>query len=36
MTHTSVRVRTVQDDCLAVGWAGYRTLTETQAISVGK
>ena len=27
MAQTSVRVRTVQDACVAVGWAGHRTLT---------
>jgi len=27
MAQTSVRVRTVQDACVAVGWAGNRTLT---------
>jgi organic hydroperoxide reductase OsmC/OhrA len=27
MAQTSVRVRTVQDACVAVGWAGQRTLT---------
>ena len=27
MAQTTVRVRTVQDACVAVGWAGHRTLT---------
>src|SRR5258707_8804974 len=27
MAQTSVRVRTVQDACVAVGWTGHRTLT---------
>ena len=27
MVQTSVRVRTVQDACVAVGWTGHRTLT---------
>jgi len=27
MAQTSVRVRTVQDACVAVGWAGNRTIT---------
>jgi organic hydroperoxide reductase OsmC/OhrA len=27
MIQTSIRVRTVQDACVAVGWAGQRTLT---------
>lgn len=27
MAHTAVRVRTVQDACIAVGWTGPRTLT---------
>ena len=27
MAQTSIRVRTVQDACVAVGWAGHRTLT---------
>ena len=27
MAQTTVRVRTVQDACVAVGWAGRRTLT---------
>jgi putative redox protein len=27
MAHTAVRVRTVQDACVAVGWTGPRTLT---------
>jgi len=27
MAQTNVRVRTVQDACVAVGWAGHRTLT---------
>ena len=27
MAQTSVRVRTVQDACVAVGWAGSRTIT---------
>src|SRR2546426_10823160 len=27
MAQTSVRVRTVQDACVAVGWAGHCTLT---------
>ena len=27
MTQTTVRVRTVQDACVAVGWTGHRTLT---------
>jgi putative redox protein len=27
MAQTSVRVRTVQDSCVAVGWTGHRTLT---------
>ena len=27
MAQTSVRVRTVQGACVAVGWAGHRTLT---------
>ncbi len=27
MAQTSVRVRTVQDACIAVGWTGHRTLT---------
>ena len=27
MAQTSVRVRTVQDACVAVGWSGNRTLT---------
>jgi putative redox protein len=38
MTQTSVRVRTVQDAYVAVGWAGHRTLTvdrETQAGGMG-
>jgi putative redox protein len=38
MAQTSVRVRTVQDACIAVGWAGHRTLTvdrETQAGGMG-
>ena len=38
MPQTSVRVRTVQDACVAVGWTGHRTLTvdrETQAGGMG-
>src|SRR5260221_3382212 len=38
MAQTSVRVRTVQDACVAVGWTGHRTLTvdrETQAGGMG-
>jgi putative redox protein len=27
MAQTSIRVRTVQDACVAVGWTGHRTLT---------
>jgi hypothetical protein len=27
MAQTSVRVRTVADACVAVGWTGHRTLT---------
>ncbi len=27
MAQTNVRVRTVQDACVAVGWTGHRTLT---------
>ncbi|MFL5589209.1 MAG: OsmC family protein [Ktedonobacteraceae bacterium] len=27
MAQTTVRVRTVQDACVAVGWTGHRTLT---------
>jgi uncharacterized OsmC-like protein len=27
MVQTTVRVRTVQDACVAVGWSGHRTLT---------
>ncbi len=27
VAQTSVRVRTVQDACVAVGWSGHRTLT---------
>lgn len=27
MAHTAVRIRTVQDACVAVGWTGPRTLT---------
>lgn len=38
MAHTAVRIRTVQDACVAVGWSGHRTLTidrETQAGGMG-
>src|SRR5947209_15954454 len=38
MAQTIVRVRTVQDACVAVGWTGPRTLTidrETQAGGMG-
>jgi hypothetical protein len=36
MTQTSVRVRTVQDACVVVGWTRHRRLTVTQAISLEK
>lgn len=38
MAATAVHIRTVQDACVAVGWAGHRTLTidrETQAGGMG-
>jgi uncharacterized OsmC-like protein len=38
MVPTTVHIRTVQNTCVAVGWAGHRTLTidrETQAGGVG-
>src|SRR5260221_793034 len=35
MAQTSVRVRTVQDACVAVGWAGHRTLTVDRSEQAG-
>ena len=35
MAQTSVRVRTVQDACVAVGWTGHRTLTVDRSEQAG-
>src|SRR5437868_13155674 len=35
MAQTSVRVRTVQDACVAVGWTGHRTLTIDREVQAG-
>jgi putative redox protein len=35
MAQTSVRVRTVQDACVAVGWTGHRTLTIDRSEEAG-
>jgi putative redox protein len=35
MAQTSVRIRTVQDACVAVGWAGQRTLTVDRPVQAG-
>jgi len=35
MAQTSVRVRTVHDACVAVRWAGQRTLTEDRPEQAG-
>ncbi len=35
MAQTSVRVRTVQDACVAVGWTGHRTLTVDRSEQTG-
>ena len=35
MAQTSVRVRTVRDACVAVGWTGHRTLTVDRSEEAG-
>ena len=35
MAHTAVRIRTVQDACVAVGWSGHRTLTIDREMQAG-
>jgi putative redox protein len=35
MAQTSIRIRTVQDACVAVGWAGQRTLTVDRSEQAG-
>ncbi len=35
MAQTSVRVRTVQDACVAVGWTEHRTLTVDRPVQAG-